>query len=101
MSAHTPGPWTLRTPEHFAVRHHYQVMFQHPTCGEMSLHPEPVTMTDADARLIAAAPELLAALAAIVKEIGPQFGINDDDTGTLHTVARIARAAIAKATGES
>ena len=47
-------------------------------------------------RCVNAHDDLLAALAAIVKEIGPQFGINDDDTGTLHTVARIARAAIAK-----
>lgn len=52
-----------------------------------------------DARLIAAAPDLLAALQAIVNEAGSRMGL-DDTPGSINTMSRIARAAINKATGE-
>ena len=98
MIKHTPGPWTLRTPEHFGVRHQYQVMFQHKTLGEMSIYPEPVTMTDADARLIASSPDLLAALRDLLARWDSQ---QDMDTKAGEALFENARAAIAKAEGKS
>jgi hypothetical protein len=43
-------------------------------------------------------PELLAALQAIVAEAGPRMGL-DTAPGTINTISRLARAAIARATG--
>lgn len=48
-----------------------------------------------DAQLIAAAPELLAALKAIIAVVGPQFGLDDAPTGTIDRIAYLARKAIA------
>jgi len=90
MDKHTPGPWRYLRSGYGSKSADFDIVTD--SGGRVASTPY-----EDKARLIAAAPELLAALAAIVKEIGPQFGINDDDTGTLHTVARIARAAIAKA----
>lgn len=51
--------------------------------------------TEANARLIASAPELLAALETVVRMIGPYAG-----QGRMDTEISAARAAIAKARGE-
>lgn len=64
--------------------------------GDTICNPSP--MGEANARLIAAAPELLTALQAIIDEAGPMMGL-DDGPGSINRIARIARAAIAKATG--
>jgi hypothetical protein len=48
--------------------------------------------------LIEAAPDMLAALRAIVDEAGPQFGHNEAP-GTINRVSYLARAAISRATG--
>lgn len=87
---HTPGPWrywTQRRPE------------SEDTCtfrnldGAEILRAVTVTLTESDARLIAAAPELLAALEELVNAyIG-------DVTATRAPEVIAARAAIAKATG--
>ena len=53
-----------------------------------------------NATLIAAAPELLAALQLIVEEAGHAFG-HSDGPGTINRMAYMARAAIAKATGDT
>jgi hypothetical protein len=60
--------------------------------------PDMVAFAQPDAALIAAAPELLAALQAIVAEAGPRMGL-DTAPGTINTISRLARAAIARATG--
>ena len=55
---------------------------------------------EANARLIAAAPELLEALIAMEKEKSDYMTINKLGDPAKETTNKIARAAIAKATGE-
>jgi len=101
MSKHTPGPWHLgEWDENLG----YDCMTSGICCGPAVLdgrdyfesYTEPLTpgakeQMLADARLIAAAPELLDALQRIVKY----------DTNNDNKLARIARAAIAKATHDA
>lgn len=91
MTAHTQGPWVAACtgPDAFVI------------------HPEHHTVwvvakayKQEDARLIAAAPDLLAALLAIAKEAGDWFG-HDEGPGTINRMAFHARQAINKATGET
>lgn len=83
-NAHTPGPWELRQAEN----------------GKVSIYPVggPYRVADSydglgNARLIAAAPALLEALEALVKA---GHTLNADSS-----MMTAARAAIAKAKGES
>lgn len=91
-TTHTPGPWTARQWSCHAAT---TVTVDDPDCvtGKRTIAD---CESVADARLIAAAPELLAALQAIVKSLADQ-----DDEGLIeHAQPMIdARAAIAKATG--
>lgn len=93
---HTPGPWetyhecgdeSVLGPDGFMVA----------DCAIFSLRPGAPTVERcrANARLIAAAPDMLAALRALVPADFDQHP--DDFTEEWHA----ARAAIAKATGES
>lgn len=92
MSAHTPGPWVVAhelrpTDEMVADLENgtYVVVEGRTGLGNFM----------ADARLIAAAPDLLAALQAIVDQEQ-----HDGQPEThMHDMADIARAAIAKAEG--
>lgn len=96
MNKHTPGPWTTQTYtpgfDQDGDPFEDQIRVITRTCEVAS-----GIQCEADARLIAAAPELLGALQAILEEAGPQYG-NDDGPGCVNRMARIARAAIAKAT---
>lgn len=84
MSAHTPGPWTL------------QPIGDETECNILGARRELVaTVSDNDACLIAASPELLEALEAISK------GLTNGQKERGETLQSIARAAIAKAKGES
>jgi hypothetical protein len=90
---HTPGPWTLHpTALHPAVRS-VGTPDTGPrricTVGTMNGHP----VDKANARLIAAAPELLEALQNIIDSI------DKGHAAILCPLAAAARAAIAKATG--
>ena len=95
MSKHTPGPWNVSEEFDgtsikagmFHVTHTIQA------CG---FHEPDVdkAVTQANARLIAAAPELLDALNAMLTHMGM-----DEDEWNKVTFNQ-ARAAIAKATGE-
>jgi hypothetical protein len=86
MSKHTPGPWNL-APK--AVNH--QLLYG-PVPGLIAdIHK------DEDARLIAAAPDLLAALQHLLLTIGSDPELEE----YLETGSALARAAIAKATGET
>ena len=84
MSAHTPGPWYWadNVPD-FPPRHRIIVDADGFTIAE------PSPMGEADARLIAAAPDLLAALQKI----------DANAAESVEWIRRVAREAIAKAEG--
>lgn len=95
MSAHTPAPWywSDNVPD-FPKNHRIIVDADGFTIAE------PSPMSEADARLIAAAPELLAALQELLS-YGAALGWDELDPthDTRPETMRRARAAIAKATG--
>lgn len=101
MSKHTPGPWHIERGTEVYVRadveHHVG-----PICSMRSrldypgMDPIIAETLDANARLIAAAPDLLAALQALLMEHGGTLGCQRSDERAV-----AVRAAIAKATGES
>jgi hypothetical protein len=86
MSKHTPGPWEIDTRHGLAVGPCRIRMSDSPTAASMAAKM-------ADARLIAAAPDLLAACHAIFDH----YDETDLMTGDIETL----RAAIAKAEGAS
>ena len=92
MSKHTPGPWFCPTPLHgtFYVEARIDggMLQEVASCGPTA---EP-SQQAANARLLAAAPELLESLESALKLIELVMPIDGD-------VTRKARAAIAKATG--
>lgn len=72
MSAHTPGPWTVEpvtSPWHspliYAEAHVGPIAEIRPRLHIAALHPMVVETRNANARLIAAAPDLLAALMSL------------------------------------
>lgn len=94
MSNHTAGPWRYWTQKRTAGED--TCTFQNLN-GEEVLRAVTVTLAEADARLIAAAPELLAALRDVIGWV--------PGAAAWHTVAPLkaveqARLAIFKATGE-
>lgn len=102
MSAHTRGPW-------FTARNGFSTVYiearigggmlqEVAACGPTAEGPD---QQEANARLIAAAPDLLAALEALDSYICNNLA-TDYPTGvdTDATAFRFARATIAKATGE-
>jgi hypothetical protein len=97
MNEHTPGPWTYKLDNDSPVN--FEITTAHaPTsivsgCGCCD---SPWVSSEADARLIAAAPELLEALEEIVKE----YYENPDNGRTLRWAIDGAKEAIAKAKGE-
>ena len=90
MSKHTPGPWrVLRMVEPIGYAE-FQVAWSDD--GELVCD---VVYEEADARLIAFAPELLVALKNMVSLASPYF-----TDGPQRVAISEARAAIAKAEGE-
>ena len=98
---HTPGPWKYG-PAGYNMRTNYCQGFTIASRGE---HITLIAgcfndvrggedVARANAELIAAAPDLLAALQAIVTDEGGTRSVSRD-----HLIAVAARAAIAKATG--
>lgn len=94
---HTPGPWTVQeeidgpVQNTRIVAHKKAVASTAQQCGR----PHHWNEAEANARLIAAAPELLEACEALVNA----YSIHD---GTVHARAvDVAVAAIRKATGEA
>ncbi len=116
MTTHTPGPWTVR-----ADRGRYGTFQINPFAKEERAHltkqPNAITLRgqkvqferEANARLIAAAPDLLAALENAVANAEEALDFMDcrpkyDDhplKPLLHAIRMPARAAIAKARGQS
>jgi len=93
MSKHTPGPWS-RVANSIKSRKADCVVVRLPAYTDCSGDetPEQLERWDADARLIAAAPELLEALEALVLDESKEY-----IPTRLWDAARIA---IAKAKGE-
>ena len=90
QTKHTPGPWHIGVRTYHAGRDVYG-----PKGEPVAVADDAITATpeaEANARLIAAAPELLAALQAIMDD-------PDAVDHILHLDAVAADAAIAKATG--
>ena len=103
MSKHTPGPWTF-TSEQISddgVQIHDEIRCFHLQSGDTLVLDgcgccdSPRLGNPADARLIAAAPDLLKALEGLLDCAIYGFGLPDDNEFSLN-----ARAAIAKAKGE-
>ena len=97
MSNHTPGPWRLNQGALLTVEadgHLGPIAELRSRLDYAGMNPIVAQTRDANARLIAAAPELLEALQAIVKTCNVRI----DDPRIQHFDK--ARAAIAKATGE-
>lgn len=99
MTTHTPGPWTADKLQDQSA---FNIFMQgYGSAGASVHHCSNATNcmgsleVEANARLIAAAPDLLAALLAVIEEAGPQFG-NDDGPGTINHIAYLARQAVAK-----
>jgi hypothetical protein len=92
MSAHTPGPWRFSSDGHIvSASTGERVCTPHSTLlgGKVS---DQIKDLKRNARLIAAAPELLEALDKIAC-----FAPGNGDVCEI--IAKVARAAIAKATG--
>lgn len=102
---HTPGPWAVNP---FCAQVDCQKFCDDGTLVPVCRLLWPTKYcsedeTEANARLIAAAPELLEALERIAQHTDPDDPESyraDDREGCLDTVQAIAAAAIAKAKGE-
>ncbi len=97
MRAHTPGPWrddggTILTDERTVA----QVDLTAPITHALQLIDTTAEQLRADARLIAAAPDLLDALRVLVQRV-EQYAPSMDREGDLIE----AKAALRKAGGES
>ena len=94
MSEHTPGPWSYTMDKErgwdFKVTDDHGKTAIVSGCGCCD---SPWVSCEADARLIAAAPEMLEALENLLK-------VHEGEGGTQHNAADMAQAAIAKAKGE-
>ena len=99
MSKHTPGPWVLGdgTVEH--AHNIYPEYDQRQGQAIASMEPNRRGARAADARLIAAAPDLLMALERI-ERIATEEDIAELSPEMYHAVMQ-ARAVIARARGES
>lgn len=95
--AHTPGPWFVRTGPPNGVAVHWCLDGQIcPLRWTDGLRPEVEARVLADARLIAAAPDLLAAL----KLIESVYRLNCVAVGEPSSVLAAVQAAIQKAEGQ-
>ena len=93
---HTPGPWTVCGPR---IEAHDRDGLPF-AIAEVWSGTRTTPREDADARLIAAAPELLEAANLALRAIDPTGESKKDDVGgPLFLSAKALRAAIAKAEG--
>jgi hypothetical protein len=101
---HTPGPWPLNlrtvTDSAGCVTTHAEIG---PGWSEGRYMSVSGCIDEADARLIAAAPELLEALQDLLEDHVRTLGYvyDQDDDPEESALVRFARAAIAKATGSA
>lgn len=97
MSNHTPAPWTLYDARNDGEDAFY-VNHKHNYIGRVHLAPGHAAEGSANARLIAAAPELLEAMQEAELVLAEKMRRLGADPAVSPTTHRI-RAAIAKATG--
>lgn len=95
MSMHTQGPWRYSPPQKGTIFGH-EVFAGGELVAQMNHHPAKALEAEADARLIAAAPDMLAALEGMV-EMATHHMMEPKER---REILRNARAAIAKAKGE-
>ncbi len=104
MSAHTPGPWFWLNDDTLVGEHGRRPVVlagddlaaRHPVHGSLVGFDK----NSPDARLIASAPDMLAALREVdryLEDVAPLLDGNEPTGGVRTTIANI-RAAIAKAT---
>ena len=84
---HTPGPWKID------YGYNRSINFIGPCVPDQYAGSSWLRVTEANARLIAAAPELLDALKGMLEVFGDEFGMGNS------SVCDDARAAIAKVEG--
>lgn len=110
-TSHTPGPWKAQRPSgpQHAIDRKWEIVSPLKDGGEMIVvgeHTGVECLTEANARLIAAAPELLEALRECITEDGATCLTHAETRpdwlqGRIHAVSNIARSAIAKAEGRA
>ena len=103
-TSHTPGPWYFTTPEAEGVRGARRIKTSGLQVAGSDVEiifagVEAPLITEPDARLIAAAPELLEALkqAAMALDLADLVPGNEYWQGQGRAAARVAREAIGKA----
>lgn len=103
IEQHTPGPWTVDSGSVWTQRPAYEDGTQYARVAYMDRDCEYTRPTerDANARLIAAAPELLEALQRILYAATAPAGAANGEAAMCEHLKEAARAAIAKATGEA
>lgn len=98
---HTPGPWYTKSDYQNRIEVYAELYDNSRTTASIASVGNCIMEGEANAHLIAAAPDLLAALEAITQHA------YDDDTplaailGDFDDMRSIAQAAIAKATGDA
>jgi hypothetical protein len=97
MNNHTQGPWTV---DGAVATENLDVFGEGGRVAMLDFDDIDADTLEANARLIAAAPELLAALQDIVDAYQNHFYLFDAMPVAWQTYDNIARAAITKATGE-
>jgi hypothetical protein len=102
MSRHTPGPWrrnnTLITAQGDMA---LSVASVYPHSAEPGYAPRTPEQYQANASLIAAAPELLAFAEAFEQWFASASAIDAEQGKRLYSLQQKARSVIAKATGEA
>jgi hypothetical protein len=110
MNKHTPGPWTFSKSDMFGDLRFYVAQSDAapytPNFSDVAtliaetVPSERQYIQEANARLIAAAPELLEALHTLVLVVGLTAFKYEGQRAVLQESVNLARAAITKATGE-
>jgi len=100
MSEHTPGPWRVEPGRETRVGADIVIVSRNGLVAIACTIHEGAVNAEANARLIAAAPEMLAALEAAEALLNEhEHCLREDCTNPGCVVYRQARAAIAKARG--
>jgi hypothetical protein len=95
MSAYTPGPWVWEVVKDTGLVPEWTLIGPDVLCRYWYDNPP-----SADARLIAAAPTMLAALERAAVKLDAYVGVCKGDKELTGTIIPMARDAIAKAMGD-